>query len=145
MAEGIFKKMVEESGMAHLIEIDSAGTAAYHAGDLADPRMRLTAKGKGIELTHRARKVREDDLTTFHYILAMDQYNLTDLTHPHFEISAEIYLMRKFDPHFPDTDVPDPFYGTHRGFEEVFEILERSCGGLLNYINETRKLRGGWW
>jgi protein-tyrosine phosphatase len=138
MAEGIFKKLIEEAQLEYLIETDSAGTAAYHTGDLPDLRMRQTAKNKGIELTHRARKVRESDLVNFHYILAMDQYNLTDLTHPQFASSAEIYLMRKFDPHFPDTDVPDPYYGSPEEFDEVYEILERSCRGLLEYINANR-------
>jgi protein-tyrosine phosphatase len=48
---------------------------------------------------------------------------------------AKVALLRSFDPTAPkDAEVPDPYYGGARGFEEVFDICERACGPLLEEL-----------
>ena len=139
MAEGMFKHLVREAGLEEKILIDSAGTGGWHAGETPDQRMQQTARSHGIILDSRARKVRKEDFLEFDYILAMDQQNLQDLQLLSADISdtkAILYKMRYFDPQGKDQDVPDPYYGGQSGFEEVFNMVERSCNLLLQQLKQ---------
>jgi protein-tyrosine phosphatase len=136
------RKLVEEAGLANTIAIDSAGTGAHHAGELPDPRTRSAASRRGIHLTHRARGVTAEDFESFDYLLAMDLHNLDTLRRraPR-EGAARLALLRSFDPSSPsDAEVPDPYYGGARGFEEVLDLVERACAGLLATLVATHAL-----
>lgn len=137
MAEGIFKAQVEKAGLSDKIEIDSAGTSAYHIGELADPRMRETALQHGITLTHKARQVKADDLLEFDYVIAMDPINLSDLQRLAPNPKAKVKLMRSFGKNADNLAIPDPYYGGNDGFEEVFELLEGFTGALLEEIDAS--------
>ena len=97
-AEGILRDLVIRRGLTEQIEIDSAGTYAGHTGELADPRMRRAASARGIELTHRARQIREVDFERFNRIIVMDDYNYEDVHRlaPSRELAMKIYRMREF-------------------------------------------------
>jgi protein-tyrosine phosphatase len=137
-AEGVMRHVVAEAGMEGEVEIDSAGTGSWHVGSAPDARARSTAKGRGVELTGAARQVRPSDLDDFDVILAMDRANLRDLRAlaGGGEAAGRIRLLREFDPESAgsDLDVPDPYYGGDGGFEEVFDIVEAACRGLLGEI-----------
>ncbi|MEM6803898.1 MAG: low molecular weight protein-tyrosine-phosphatase [Bacteroidota bacterium] len=143
MAEGLFLKQVKEAGLSDKIEIDSCGTGAWHVGDKADPRMRETASRHGINLLSRARKVEITDFREFDYIIPMDNSNLMNLqrmaTHVP-DIKAAIIKMRYFDEGNENADVPDPYYGGEQGFEDVFQMLDRSCAALLAFIREQHEI-----
>lgn len=139
MGEGVFKYLVTERGLLNRYHIDSAGTSPYHVGEKADERMRNTAKKYGIELTSKARQVALDDFDYFDLILAMDRSNynnLEDLALTNGKTTENIKLMREFDPFKDEIDVPDPYYGGAEGFENVYEIMHRSCINLLNFLEE---------
>jgi protein-tyrosine phosphatase len=143
MAEGLFIHQVEQAGLSNQLHIDSAGTGSWHVGERADPRMRQTAGKHGIELPSRARKVVEADFRRYDYILAMDASNLQDLQDLGEQVSgrkAQLLKMRHFDPEAPDADVPDPYYGGERGFEDVYAMLARSTQALLEFLVETHGL-----
>lgn len=144
MAEGGFIKLVNDHNLTDEIEIDSAGTAAYHVGELPDLRMRQTAKQFDINLTSRARKFSEDDWNEFDYILPMDSSNYKNIMklHPATVARAEVILMRDFDELDKGTEVPDPYYGGLTGFLDVYHILKRSTNNLLNHIIEKHCLSG---
>lgn len=138
LAEGVFQHLVEEAGALARYRLDSAGTSAYHAGELADERMRGTARRNGIELTSRSRKVRDDDYEAFDLILAMDAENHRNLLARCPEAHrAKVRMMREWDPE-GNGDVPDPYYGGARGFDQVFEIVMRSCRRLLDDLEQAR-------
>ncbi len=138
-AEGVMAREVRRAGLAAHIRVDSAGTAAYHSGELADPRTRRTAKEHGIELTHRARQVVPRDFHAFDLLVAMDHANAESLRGLAPDGKAhKIVLFRSFEANAPKgAEVPDPYYGGERGFEEVFEICERASAGLLEHIKKT--------
>ena len=136
MAEGIFKSQVEKAGMSDKFEIDSAGTSAYHIGELADPRMRETALKHGITLTHHARQVTKEDLFEFDYVIAMDAINLSDLQRLAPNPKAIVKLMRSFGVNADNLAVLDPYFGDNDGFEEVYELLEGFTAALLEEILE---------
>lgn len=135
-AQGVFRKLVAEEA-AHLdLEIDSAGTHAYHTGEPPDRRAQAVARERGVELSDiRARKVRVGDFEYFDYILAMDQDNLELLKEwcPEEHRHRLGLLMEFADRDSPD-DVPDPYYGSVNGFEYVLDLVEEASRGLLREI-----------
>ena len=139
-ADGIMRHLVAQAGLARAIEVDSAGTGGWHEGEAADSRAQAVARERGYELTSRARKFTSADFARFDFILAMDGNNVRDLLAlaPSDVDALKINLFRAYDPEGvgPDgpADVPDPYYGGPRGFDEVFDICERTCATLLEHI-----------
>lgn len=134
-AEGVFQHLVNERGLENYFEIDSAGTSAYHIGESANSKSQRTANSHGIKLRSRARQFRPDDLDYYDLILAMDHENLNNVRKMAAEEHEDkIGLMRDFDPQPDDGQVPDPYYGGPEGFENVFQIVKRSCEKLLDEL-----------
>jgi protein-tyrosine phosphatase len=139
LAEGVLSHQLEEAGIADQIYVDSAGTGAWHVGQNPDTRSILVAKKNGVNLSGLARQLRFEDFFDFQLILAMDRANLQDLKKIESDIVSEvdIRLFREFDPlHDGDLDVPDPYYGGSKGFDQVFEITERTCAALADYLHK---------
>lgn len=136
-AEGVMARLLGEAGLAGRVTIDSAGTGAWHVGELADPRTREAARRRGIELARRARQLRRADLDEFDLVLVMDEDNLRHVTlMAKRRVRAEIRLLRSFDPTAEaGAIVPDPYAGGPAGFEEVLDICERACAGLLAHVD----------
>jgi len=135
-AEAVMIKVVEDAGLEKQIAIDSAGTAAYHEGEKADSRMRTHASRRGYNLESISRPVRLDDFYDFDLIIGMDDRNIADLRRmaPDTESMSKIHPMIEFLQHQVIDHVPDPYYGGASGFEQVLDILEDACQGLLNFI-----------
>ena len=130
-----------EAGLGAAIEVDSAGTGAYHVGELPDERSRVAAGRRGIELTHRARQFAAADLDRFDLVVAMDGDNLSRLDRLRRLAGGRarppIVLLRSFDPTAaPGAEVPDPWSGGDDGFEQVLDQCERACAGLLAHVRE---------
>ncbi len=139
LAEGAFRKKVEEGGFADLFEIDSAGTGSWHVGQKADARMRSTAKRRGVNLDDlRGRQIDRDDLNSFDHVFAMDRNNLQDtlFLDPNGDHGTRVRLFREFDPEPDDYQVPDPYYGGPDGFDHVFDIVDRTSEAILNRFRE---------
>jgi len=138
-AEGVFLALVQERGWAEQIRVDSAGTSGWHIGETPDERACATARSRGVELPSRSRQFSAKDFEHFDYVLAMDRANIEDLRElaPHERAEAKVRLFRDFDPKGPKgEDVPDPYYGGPRGFDEVFDLCEASAQGLLQHLCE---------
>jgi len=132
-AEGVFLHLLEQEGLQQAFEVDSAGTGGWHVGNPADPRMRSAASRRGIHLPSRARQLEPDDLTRFDHILTMDGDNLSAVRamarrHP---ASARIAPITDHCRHHRASEVPDPYYGGPDGFDQVLDLLEDACSGLL--------------
>ncbi len=138
LAEGVFRHLAEERGVDDRFVIDSAGTGAWHAGSPPDERSVLVASEHGITLEGSARPVTPEDLERFDVILAMDSENLQDLERlaDGSRTRARLHLLREFDPEADRLDVPDPYYGGYRGFENVYRMVRRACEGLLDELTE---------
>jgi len=137
-AHGVFRKLVEEAGLVDRIEIDSAGTHAYHVGEPPDRRAQETAMRRGIALADlRARRAAAEDFDRFDYILAMDQdnyHNMSSLCPEGRGLERRLMLLMDFAPHMRLREVPDPYYGAAGGFERVFDMIEAAAEGLLEDI-----------
>ncbi len=121
----------------HEIEVDSAGTGDWHVGDLADPRARKVGTGLGCEMTMRARQVSSQDFAKFDYVIAMDHANVSDLKGWPGSRTDKIHLARSYDATAEHPEVPDPYCGSMQDFEEVGQMLELACRGLLEEIGST--------
>jgi len=135
-AFGVMKKLVEDAGLAHAITLDSAGTGAWHVGELPDPRTRAAAAKRGLELASRARQLTRADLERFDLVVVMDADNLRHVQRMVGGRTApEVHLLRSFDPEAPaGAPVPDPYYEGDHGFEHVLDLCERACAGLLAHV-----------
>lgn len=144
MAEGIFRREVAKAGLADHIHIDSAGTHSYHIGEPPDPRAQSAIRRRGVDISGlRGRQVAEADFEKFDYILAMDEANLGILkrsapAHAH----DKIRLLLSFSSKYPDQEVPDPYYGGPKGFEENLDMIEDAVAGLIGEIR-ARLAAGG--
>jgi len=134
-AEGVFRHVVEEAGLADRIKVDSAGTHAYHIGEPADRRARAAAERRGISLEGiAARRVRDEDFAGFDYIVAMDRLNhVTLVDQADAEHHDKIRLFLEYSAGRED-DVPDPYYGGSAGFERVLDLVEEASRGLLETL-----------
>ena len=134
LAEGVFRDKVEAAGLSDRIEIDSAGTGAWHAGEPPDRRMIATAKGHGVDIAQqRARQFVDTDLADYDHILAMDKSNLHDILYLDGgqDFGQRVTLFRQWDPEPGTYEVPDPYYGGPEGFEEVYRMVDRTSENLL--------------
>lgn len=141
-AEAIMKFNLEKEGLQDKIKADSAGTIDYHAGELPDARIIKHSGLRGYKLNHKARIFNpEKDFEYFDYIIVMDDDNLSDIKYfdPENKYSKKIIKMTDFCTELKADEVPDPFYGGPRHFENVLDILEDACKGLLNRIKNEIK------
>ncbi|NLU69604.1 low molecular weight protein-tyrosine-phosphatase [Streptomyces sp. HNM0574] len=141
MAEAVLRARVAEAGLDGLVEVSSAGTGGWHTGEGADPRTASVLDASGYELTHSARQFAPDWFTRHDLVVALDEGHQRELRAmaPLAEDADRIRLLRSYDPAAtPDggfgLDVPDPYYGGRRGFEECLELVEAAVPGLLAEI-----------
>lgn len=132
-ADGVFRKLVADAGLQDLIEIDSAGTAAWHVGKSPDPRTQHAAASRGYDLSGlRARQAVPEDFYEYDHILAMDLSNLENLQQIRpADASARLGLFLDYAPDLGIKEVPDPYYGGESGFEQVLDLVEAAGKNLL--------------
>lgn len=138
-AHAVFRNLVQEHGLTELIEIDSAGTHAYHVGNPPDSRSMQTARKRGIDMSDlRARQVDLGDFYHYDHLIAMDDYNLSLLQEmaPR-DMAHKLSLFLSFAPHLNEREVPDPYYGGVDGFELVFDMVQAASEGLLSHIKSN--------
>lgn len=143
-AEVVFRRHVENAGLAGHILIDSAGTHGYHIGEPPDLRAQLAARQRGYEMGGlRGRQVEDGDFHRFDYMLAMDRANLAILQRlapP--DGAARMQLFLDYARHHTGREVPDPYYGGADGFGRVLDMVEDAAEGLLRDIRQRHFARG---
>lgn len=138
-AHGIIQSIIDSHDDQSRFLIDSAGLYGGHAGDLPDNRMRVHARRRGYELTHRSRQVRESDFANFDLIIAMDDSNYQRLRAmaPTVDDEKKVVRMSDFVRQYPFVDhIPDPYYDGAEGFERVLDLLEDGCANLYSDLSE---------
>ncbi len=149
LGEGLFRHKVDKAGLAHAFEIDSSGTSAYHVGELPDPGSIAVARKHDIDITdQRSRQFVADEVLDWDYVVAMDDSNRRNIMRlidgDVDAIRGKLWLMRNFefeeDGSGDDDGVPDPWGGGRRGFDDVYDIVDRSCTHLLAHIRRKHNL-----
>jgi protein-tyrosine phosphatase len=135
MAEGILRKKIQDSGLD--IELDSAGTAAYHVGEMPDPRARETLLEHDIDISDlRGRQFVQQDFDRFDLILAMDEenyHNILRLARNDKDRKKVKMLMNYLMPG-ENISVPDPYFGGPGGFHNVYDMIDKATDKLLESL-----------
>ena len=130
LAEGILQSKVNKE----LVFVDSAGTAAFHVGNLPDERSIAVAKQYGIDISNQqARKFTEKDFLNFDVIYAMDKsnyQNIISLATSDEDVEKVKMILNESQPD-KNYSVPDPYYGGKIGFEEVYKMLNNACDSII--------------
>jgi protein-tyrosine phosphatase len=138
-AEGVFRKLVAEAGLAEAVGIASAGTHGYHVGEPPDARSCAAALRRAVDIAaQRARRVSRADFADFDLILAMDRGHHRALRAMAPPGAAErVRLFLDYAPELGLKDVPDPYYGGPDGFEDVLDLIETAAARLLEELRRT--------
>lgn len=128
------RHLLAERELQEEVEVESAGTGAWHVGNPPDERATEAAWRRGIALEGAAQQVTPEDFERFDLVVAMDRSNLRDLLDlaPDEDARGRVRLL------LDDADVPDPYYGGERGFDEVLDLVEEACARLLDEVVATR-------
>ena len=135
LAEGILKSKLDSNFI-----VESAGTAAYHVGNKPDPRSIAVARQNGLNITNqRARKFIKQDFEDFDIIYAMDNSNYQNIIALAENSQQKEKVKLILNESFPDKnlDVPDPYYGGEKGFENVYNMLDNTCEIIAKRINTS--------
>jgi protein-tyrosine phosphatase len=135
-AEGVMRRLLADAGLEDVVEVDSAGTGGWHAGEPPDARATIAARRRGVTLEGGARQVRPDDFDRFDLIVAMDRENLRDL----HALAPDDVAREKLRLLAADQDVPDPYYGGDRGFETVLDMVGAACRELLDELRAADRV-----
>lgn len=142
-AEAVLKKNLQDENLQDKIYIDSAGTAGYHVGESPDPRMIGYAAKRGYNVDHTTRKFNPaKDFIKFDYIITMDNENFEEVkSHDNVnKFSHKIFRMADFCRNIKVDEVPDPYYEGEKGFNNVLDILEDGCKGILEKLKNENHL-----
>ncbi|MDY7393737.1 low molecular weight protein-tyrosine-phosphatase [Aureibaculum sp. 2210JD6-5] len=134
LAEGILKSKVD----SQKVFIDSAGTGGYHIGKLPDSRSIAVAKKYNLDITdQRCRKFKQSDFDEFDLIFVMDAFNKEDVLSLARNENDRAKVKMILNEVFPNenVDVPDPYHDTERGFENVYQMLNRACAIIADKLN----------
>ena len=143
IAQGVFENVLRREGLEREVEVDSAGTGAWHVGSPPDERAQRSAGLRGLDLsTQRARRFSRDDCANFDYVLTMDEEKYAMIS-AICRGSAVVRPFLDFAPDSPEREVPDPYYGGARGFEHVLDLAEEASEGLLDDIRKRHLGDGG--
>ena len=141
-AEAVMNACIEREGVQDKIICDSAGTIAYHAGEPADARMQDHAIKRNYNLTSISRQIIPEDFKGFDYVIGMDDDNMKNMKAfiPDAKLGNKISKMTDYCSYNNPGHVPDPYYGGAGGFEQVLDLLEDACEGLLIKIRNEHQL-----
>lgn len=134
-AEGVLRHQLQAAGLARRVEVGSAGTGDWHVGKPPDRRAQQAAAARGYDLsTLRGQQVGVEDFHEYDLILAMDESNLSHLKRLQpSDAKAEVDLfLRRYKAAVDE--VPDPYYGGDEGFNEVLDLIEHGCRGLVGEV-----------
>jgi protein-tyrosine phosphatase len=140
-AEVVFRAVASREAPEMVLEVDSAGTAGYHVGEVPDRRTRQAAARRGYDLSAlRARVVEPRDFEYYDLILAMDRENLRSLERRAPPQARErLRLFLEFAPEAGISEVPDPYYGGPNGFEDVLDLIEAASRGLIEHLRRESR------
>ena len=137
MAETVFSEALRREGLAHRVEVSSAGTGAWHIGEPVDPRAAEALRRAGYACEHVAVQVGPRHLAA-DLLVALDYGHLATLRRMVAD-PDRVVLLRSFDRTAGrKLDVPDPYFGGKHGFDEVLTMMRAAIPGLLAWVRERQ-------
>lgn len=143
LAEGVMRSVLKQRYPNKEFIIDSAGTNNYHIGEAPDARSVTVAAQHNVDIAgHRCRQIETSDFYRFDLILAMDQKNL--MTVNRLAPSGSPAKTGLFTAIARDglnsqnadygVEIPDPYYGTDREFEQVYHMIYDAAKALAERL-----------
>lgn len=143
ISQGVFENVLRREGLQDEVEVDSAGTGAWHIGSAPDDRAIESAAARGLDISdQRARAVSPDDCEYFDYVLTMDEENFRFVS-AMCRGNAVVRPFLDFAPDSPEREVPDPYFDGPDGFEHVIDLVEAASEGLVGDIRKRHLNSGG--
>ncbi|MHA3701619.1 low molecular weight protein-tyrosine-phosphatase [Jatrophihabitans sp. YIM 134969] len=143
-AEFVLRSLVAEAGAD--VEVESAGTGAWHVGDEMDRRSRAELERRGYRVpAHAARQFEPDDFERLDLVIAMDRSHYEDLRALARDADdrEKVVLFGEFGTRYrDDPSVPDPYYGGADGFADVLDRVEYGCRELLTRTGSSGTASG---
>lgn len=137
VAEGCFRQVLKERNLTHAFTHDSAGTGDWHRGEAPDPRSQKSALEQGVDISDlRARQITAADFDRFDHIVVMDESNLKNVVAlaKSDEHRKKITKLLGWNKKHANACVPDPYYGTKKDFDHVFNLCREACGSLVEAL-----------
>ena len=138
LGEGIMLHFIKENNLQHLVQVDSAGTANYHVNEAPDNRTIANALKNGVDISElRARQFTIADFDAFDKIYVMDKSNYQNVLSLVKNASHRVkvdYLLNVLHPK-QNQHVPDPYYGTEKDFETVFQLVYKACQKIVEDLD----------
>ena len=135
-ADVVLASMLADAGLADRVRVVSGGIGDWHVGDSMDPRSASALTARGYDPSrHRAQQVAAGWFGRDDVLFAMDESHRSDLMR--LGDADRVRLFGAFDPTTPGVEVPDPYYGGRDGFEEVLDMIERTCRALIPHIERA--------
>jgi protein-tyrosine phosphatase len=139
LAEGILQNKSTKAKLNW--EVDSAGTAGYHVGEMPHLLSIKIAKLNGIDISkQRCRKFIKKDIENFDFIYVMDENNYNEVKN----ICAELWdekkvslLLNELYP-FENRSVPDPWYGEEEDYHIVFNMIDKACDKIISRFSNNK-------
>ena len=140
-AHGVMRAKLQAAGLAERVTVDSAGTHAYHVGEAPDPRSQAHARLRGLDLSDlRARTLTDADFADFDLVLVMDDANFRAATaRCPLPLRPRVRRLMDFAPQTGRREVPDPYLGGAQGFDEVLDLVDAACEGLLQTLRRPSR------
>ena len=139
MAEGVLRQQLEAAGLGGRVRVDSAATGTSHLGHPPDERAIACAARNGVDISaQRARRLLAEDFDEFDVILCADRTILHNarIRKPR-TAHAQVELMLEWSG-AGRKDVPDPYYGSQRDFDQAFKLVEKVAAGVVERVRQGR-------
>lgn len=137
MAEAIFREEISKAGLSDKVHVDSAGTAAWHAGKQPHEGTRAILDDYDISYENMtARQIKQADFVDFDYIIAMDDQNVKDIKED-LNISEKVIFKKLTDliNNPKEVNVPDPYYTGD--FNYTYELVHEGVMELIELIKQN--------
>ena len=134
--------LADGTTLAGAVEVSSAGTGGWHAGEPMDSRARAALEHRGYaDHGHRAQAFDTAWLADTDLVVCMDRGHRQTLVSMararagDYRYDDRLVMMRSFDPRAGgDIDVPDPYYGEDEDFVRCLDLIEAGCRGLVDHL-----------
>ena len=133
LAKGALRARIEESPLAGRVQVDSAGTGDWHAGQPPDSRAIACARGHGVDIAGlRARQLHANDYAHFDWLLCADEQNLRDvLRRAPAGSHSKAALLLEWAGLEAGGSIPDPYTGGHAEFEHAWRLVDSAAQAVV--------------
>lgn len=119
------------------VHADSCGIGWVHLGERPSMRTFEAAKKRGILIDHRTQQFQDEFFEIYDLILTVDEEIAEQLKLRGPQYKDKVKLATDYSRKYKGQPIPDPYYLSDSGFDEVMDIIIDSCEGLLDSLKRS--------